>query len=61
MQMPQILQVIRNHNFNNKCIKVLEEAIRLPASVNNQERERESKRIIRSSVCIIRIEGDEME
>ena len=52
-----ILQVIRNHNFNNKCIKVLEEAIRLPASVNNRETEQENHQF----KCIINIEGDEME
>lgn len=52
-----ILQVIRNHNFNNKCIKVLEEAVRLPASVNNRETEQESHQV----KCIINVEGDELE
>ncbi|XP_011406266.2 PREDICTED: interleukin-1 receptor-associated kinase 1-binding protein 1-like [Amphimedon queenslandica] len=52
-----ILQAIRNHNFNNKCIKVLEEAVRLPASVNNRDTEQESHQV----KCIINIEGDEME
>ena len=59
-QMPQIplhVQVIRNHNFNNKYIKVLEETIRLPASVNNRETEQENHQF----KCIINIEGDEME